>query len=890
MWNRRRRRVQSLTELDQDILDHIQHEIEENLARGMAPEEARRAALRAFGNVTLFKEETRLVWIASWWEQLLQDVWYAARTLRKNPGFTSVAVLTLALGIATNSAMFSVVNTVLLKRLAYAEPDRIVMFQKTFPQGRIAGTSSPSEFFWWRQQTSVFQNVSAYSLFDVASFTDNEFPEQLREMRLSADFFGLCGTNPILGRAFGPEDDRVNAPKTVVLAYAFWQRRFGGDPRIIGRRITLNGERHEIIGVAGANLNTGQVAEMMLGTGDITILEPPDVYVPFQLDPNSPEHVHYFNVVGRLNPGVTLTEANAELQASYLAYGRKWPDDFSEGGGFRVEPLQDAIVGGVRHSLLILLGAVSLVLLIACANVANLLLARATSRKREIAIRLAIGAGRARILRQLVTESVMLSFAGGVLGLGMGYAAIRALLSLSPGDIPRIGPAGANVELDWRVLAFTLIVSIITGILFGLIPALQSSRAALSGAIKESNKRNGTGFRGNRAQALLVTTQVGLAVVLLIGSALLIRTFIAIRQVNPGFDPHGVLTMHVLLKGPQFENPARVTSIIRDGLHRIRALPGVAAAAATDAPLPLEAPGYGIFQIPGRLEGPTTWGVAVGTSVSAGYFETLKIPILRGRSFTEQDESGPPVVIINETLAKQFWPDGDPLKDQLIKGCGTAPYFANQPPLQIIGIVGDVHVRTMSSASLPTIYVPSAMGSGEWAWVIRTQAKPTPVSSAIQEVLRQASGGEPVARVRTMDEIVSQSTAAEDFNALVLTIFGFSALLLASIGIYGLMAYSVTQRAQEIGIRMALGAGSSQIRKMVVFQGLRPAITGVVVGLAASFALTRLIVGLLFGVTPLDLLAFSTVPIILLAVALIAVWLPATRAGRVDPALALRQD
>jgi len=429
-------------------------------------------------------------------DAFLKDLKHAGRMFLRTPGFTLAAVAALALGIATSTAMFSVVNTVLLKPFAYTDPERIVMFQNMFQQGELGGTASPTEFDLWRQQTGAFRDVSAYA-FTVANLTGEAFPEQVQATRVSADFFRLCGANALHGRTFTVEDDLPDAPKSVVLAYAFWQRRFAGDPQVIGRRMTLNGDRYEIIGVAGSNLKNGQISEMMRGNGDVTIEEPPDVYIPFQLDPNSADHGHFFNVAGRLKPGVTLAVANAQLQASYPEYARKWPDDVRGRVGFRVQPLQDAIVGGVRNSLLILVGAVSFVLLIACANVANLLLARATGRKREIAIRAAVGAGRGRIVRQLLTESVMLSLAGGVLGVAAGYAGIRAILSLSPGNIPRIGADGSNVSLDWRVLAFTLALSILTGILFGLVPALQSSRADLSSTLKEGSNRSGTGLRHN---------------------------------------------------------------------------------------------------------------------------------------------------------------------------------------------------------------------------------------------------------------------------------------------------------------------------------------------------------------------------------------------------------
>jgi predicted permease len=839
-----------------------------------------RRAVSKFNNIESIRESCRDERTLPLLETFSSDVRFALRMLRRNPGFTVIALLTLALGIGANTAIFSVVNTVLLKPLAYRDPARIVMFQNVFLAGR-SGSASPREFNWWRQPSQPFQDVSAYD-FDVANLTGESSPEQIPTLHVSADFFKLCGANAVQGRTFTAADDLPNAPKTVVLAFAFWQRHFGGDTQVIGRRITLSGARHEIIGVAGPSLQDGQIAERSTLSGDIEIHEPPAAYIPFQIDPDSASQGHHFNVAGRLKPGVTLAEANAQLQASYSGYGRKWPDDVRGRAGFRVQPLQDAIVDGVRNSLLILLGAVSFVLLIACANVANLLLARATGRQREIAIRAAVGAERGRIVRQLLTESLVLSLAGGVLGLAAGYACIRALLSLSPGIIPRIGLDGSNVGLDWRVFGFTLAVSILTGILFGLIPALQSSRGDLSRTLKESGHRSSAGGRHQKTRALLVTTEMALAVVLLIGAALLIRSFIAIRRVDPGFDAQNVLTMRVSLTGPEFEKPVDVRQAIHEGLRRIGELPGVEAVATTCC-LPLEDRFYGVFQIAGRPEGPTS-GDATGTNwVSTDYFEVFKIPILRGRTFTEWDEIGPPVVVINQSLEKRFWPESDPLHDQIMIG-------GESQARQIVGVVGDVRDDLLNREPRLNVYEPVAAREGTWAWVARTRERPLSLSSAIQNELREVSGGLPVARVRTMDEILSRSTAAEDFNALVLTIFGCSAMLLAAIGIYGLMAYSVAQRTQEIGIRLALGAESSHIRNMVVFQGLRPALAGVFCGLVAAFGLTRVIASFLFGVKPWDAFVFFVVPVIVAGVALVAVWLPAMRASRVDPIDALRYD
>jgi putative ABC transport system permease protein len=653
---------------------------------------------------------------------------------------------------------------------------------------------------------------------------------------------------------------------------------------VIGRRITLNGERYEIIGVAGRALQGDQIAEQSLLSGDIEIDRPPDVYVPFQIDPNSAARGHSFNVAGRLKPGVTLGAAYAQLQASYQEYARGWTN-LTPGAGFGVQPMQNAIVGGVRNSLLILLGAVGLVLLIACANVANLMLARATSRKREVAIRAAVGAGRGQIVQQLLTESVMLSMVGGILGLAAGYGGIRVLLRLSPG-IPRIGPDGSHVVFDWRVFAFTFALSVLTGILFGLVPALDLSRTDLSSTLKASANHSGTGVRHNKTRAVLITTEMALAVVLLIGAALLIRSFIAIRKVNPGFDAHHVLTLRMSLTGPEFDSPARVAHVIHEGVRRIRQLPGVEVA-ATGCCVPLDSRLQAGFQIEGRPKQPGSGGVTGWTEVTAGYFETFRIPILRGRTFVELDENGARVAIINETLSKQFWPDSDPLNSQITIG--------DDSKVQIIGVVGDVRDHGLNRAPRPTLYVASATPGGllkllPWAWVIRTRVAPMSLRSGIEKELREASGGVPVAGVRTMEEALGRSTSVADFNTLVLTIFGCSALLLAAIGIYGLMAYSVAQRTHEIGIRLALGAESSQIRKMVVFEGLRLALAGVVIGLSAASGLTHLIASLLFAVKPWDPLVFFVVPAVLVAVATTAVWLPAMRASRVDPIQAIRYE
>ncbi len=816
----------------------------------------------------------------------LNDLKQAARLLVKTPVFSLAAIAALALGIGTSTAIFSVVNRVILNPFEYPDPERMVMFQNTYRQFPPTGSASPTEFNWWRQQAAAFQDVSAY-FFSAANLTGESLPELVPTMRVSADFFRLCGARAVYGRTFSAADDAPNAPKTAVLAYGFWERRFGREPEVIGRRIILSGTLHEVIGIMGRDLSRGHISEQSMGSGDLQIRQVPDIYLPFQLDPNSRERGHYFNVAARLKPGVSFAAADEQLRASYQEYARTWPD-VTPGAGFRVQLLQDAIVGPVRNSLLILSAAVAFVLLMACANVASLLLARAATRQREFAVRVAVGAARLRIVRQLLTESMLLSVAGGVCGVAAGYLGIRLLLGFSPGNIPRVGTDGSNVVLDWRVLGFAVALSILTGILFGVVPAFKSSRADLNTALKDDGNRTGAGLRQSKTRVVLVTFEVTLAVVLLIAAGLLIRTFVAIRHVDPGFDAHNVLTMRMLIAGPQFETQVGVTQMLEDGVRRIRALPGVEVA-ANGCCVPLVDRFFLSFQIAGRAEGVTSRTTSAWTVVSPGYFETFNIPVVRGRTFTDRDDSGPRAVVINEALARRFWQNTDPTNDRLIIDEG--------PPRQIIGVVKDVR-DALTELPRPNIYTLPAhldnravsliLPTSAWAWLIRTRVAPHSLSSAIENELRQASGGLPVARVRTMDEILSQAAAREKFSMLVLTVFGVAALLLAAVGVYGLMAYSVAQRTGEIAVRLALGAQSGRIRNMVVIQGLRPVVVGMVCGVAAAFVLTRLLGGMLFRVQPRDPFVFLVAPTVLFGVALVAVWLPAIRATRISPIRSLR--
>jgi predicted permease len=801
----------------------------------------------------------------------------------KNPGFTLAAIAALALGIGTNTAIFTVVNAVLLKPLTYPDSDRIVQFQITSPDGSDAVASIP-KFFKWKAQTSVFQDVAAYDFGGPGFNLTGGSPEQVQGLHVSEAYFRLFGAPVMLGRTFTAQEDSPDGGKVVVLSYGLWKRRFGSNPNIVGTTISLGNEGYTVVGVLGKSFFSDPQTDILL---------------PFQFDPNSANQGHYFLASGRLKPGVTLAQANAMLKVAADQFRRQYPDALGPKDSFAVQPLRDSIVSDVRSSLLIMLGAVSLVLLIACANVANLLLIHATGRKREFAIRAALGAGRARIILQLLTESVLLSVTGGILGLLLGYFGVRALLALSPGDIPRIGEHGAAVGIDWRVLAFTLGVSLFTGILFGLFPAIAASRPDLNSTLKESSNRSGTGFRQSKARSLLVISEVSLALVLMIGATLLIRTFLAIRSVNPGFRSDHVLTLQMSLTGDKYQKTIGVAQLSRNGRERLDAIPGVEVSATTCC-LPLEG-GYGLpFDVVGRPPQKGQQDGAGWMSASPGYFQAFKIPILRGRDFTEQDSTGAPgVVLINEAMAKHYWPKENPVGQQIVIGKETGPQFA-EPARQIIGVVGDIHDGGLNRDPRPLMIVPLAQVQdgmtalmariGPVEWLLRTHTDPHQFVATVTDQLRQASGGFPVSHVRAMDEIVIRSTARESFNMLLLTIFGAAALILASIGIYGLMAYSVQQRTQELGIRMALGADRGRIRNLVVRQGMQLAIIGVVVGIAAAFGLTRLIASFLFGVKSWDPIAFVSIPILLLLVALAAVWLPATRAAKLDPMQALRVE
>ena len=677
---------------------------------------------------------------------LLRDLRHSLRLLQRTPAFTLAVIGALALGIGANTAIFSVVNAVLLRPLPYLEPDRLMVFTNTSPQGSGPG-ASPTKFNVWRQQTGAFQDVAGYR-FNTVNLTSGSDPEQVPAGQVTADFFKLFGAPVVLGRTFSVDEDLPNGGRVVVLSEGFWRRRFGGDREIVGRAISLNGEPYTVIGVLG-QFDT----QVMQGPGGA-----PGLWLPFQIDPNTAMQGHFFMAAGRFKPDVTAEVAETQLKAAADAFREKFPGALPPQGGFGAEPLEELVVGNMRSSLLLLTGAVGFVLLIACANVANLLMIRATARKREIAIRAAIGAGRGRIVRQLLTESLLLSAIGGGVGLALGTIGIRALLALNPGNIPRVGADGSGVTLDWRVLVFTAVVSLVTGVAFGLFPALRASRTDLSTTLKEGSGQSSGSFRRNKARAFLVVSEVGLALVLLVGAALLIRTFVALRAVQPGFDARQVLTMQMSLTGTRFARASVVGQVMRDAAERLHALPGVEVAGATCC-VPLQG-GLGLpFVVEGRpLEGQFHGGGGF-TPISPGYFSAFRIPIIRGRAFTDQDASGGPnVVIINQAMARQFWPNGDPLADRITIAKGLPEL--EDPTRQIVGVVGDVRTAGLNRDPQPIMYVPWAqlpdahnanlVGIVPLSWIVRTRGEPYAMSSCHPE--RAAHGQWRTARVTSAND------------------------------------------------------------------------------------------------------------------------------------------
>jgi len=818
----------------------------------------------------------------NWRTNMIADLWqdlrFGARILRKQPGFTLIAALTLALGIGANTTIFSVVNAVWLRPLPYPEADRLalVMHRNT----KLGGTSelTPASYFDLRQQSKSFEQFAVYVSRDF-NLTGEGEPERLRGQVVSAAFFPLLKVPLLAGRVFTEADDRAGAPRVVMLSHELWRRRFGAETNIIGQTLRLDDQSYTVVGVAPPGFNFPDKE---------TELWAP---IAFNADAANQRDSFYLSGIARLSPGATVEQAQSELDVIARNLESAFPQS-NTNIVFVVTPLQESLVSGFKQALFVLLGAVAFVLLIACVNVANLLLARAAAREKELAVRAALGAGRRRLARQLLTESALLSLAGGAMGLLLAVWGVKALKLISP-DGPETIPRLGEVSLDWRVLGFTLGVSCLTGVIFGLAPALQVSKPDLQHTLKEGG-RGFVGARGQRLRGLLVIAEVALSLALLVGAGLLIRSFIRLQKVDLGFNPERLLTLRVEMSENKARDLTSISKFYQQVIDRVQALPGVEAVGVANA-APIVTPGIRMpFVIEGKPDPPLGQPQVVNNRVvSPDYFRALDIPLLKGRLLSAQDNTQAPlVVVINQAVARRYWGDEDPVGKRLKFGLRASDPCC--PWLTVAGVVGSVRQVGLDSDPYPEFYRPFTQEHPSWArpraLFIRATGDPLSLVAAVKSQIWAVDKDQTIWAVRAMDEIVSSSLAPRRFNLLLLGVFASLALVLASVGIYSVISYAVSQRTREIGVRMALGAHAGDIIKMIIGQGLALTLVGVATGLLASLALTRWMESLLFGVSATDPLTFAGVALLLTLVALLACWIPARRATRVDPLVALRSE
>jgi putative ABC transport system permease protein len=866
------RKEQRDRELAAELESHLQMHIEDNLRSGLNPVEARRQAIIKLGGVDQVKEDYREHRGIPLLEALLQDVRYALRILRKNPGYAAVAVLTLALGIGANTAIFSAVNAILLRPLPFPEPGRLMAVWHRPPQKIFPGTSrfavSPANYLDWRSENHVFGQMAAigFRSFNLAGMGQ---PESVAGVAVSADFFSVLGVRPSMGRGFAAEDDQAGGRNVVVVSSAFRQTHFGSDKNVLGKTLKLNDQTYEIVGVMPPKFEFPVRVQLWL----------PLAWTDKE---RALRRIHDYIVIGRLKSGVNQEKAQAEMDAISDNLAHEYPTD-DAGWGAVVVPLHDSLVGPVRSALLVLLGAVVFVLLMACTNVANLILARALGRRKEIAIRTALGATRGWVTRQVLTETVLLSLAGGALALLLAHLAVDSIAAF-------IGPRlqlPMEIRLDGWVLGFTLGISILTGIIAGLAPSWHLTKTNLNASLKQGLGKTDSDSSGDRARNVFVVAEVALSLLLLVGAGLTIRTLYLLRSVNPGIDPHNVLTVPLAISDEKYPAADQQANFFNSVLERVRALPGVESAGAVSS-LPFQGGSTQPVIPEGQPVVPMADQPEVAVRlISPGYLRAMRIPLEQGRDLTDADKANSqPVILVSDSFAKRFWPNENPI------GKHVTLTFWPGPSREVIGVVGDVKLDGLDvTRPVEAIYDPMSQNTQtQMVLTVRTNSAPASLTSALTEAVHGADPDEPVLGVATMESIVDQSLGQQRLNMLMLAAFAGLALVLGAIGIYGVQSYAVRQRDREIGIRIALGARRSDVFRLVLGQGLKLALIGICIGLAASFGLTRLMSSQLYGLSATDPLTFAAVAIVLGFVALLACYIPALRAMRVDPMVALRDE
>ncbi len=863
------RRSRLERDLDDEFQLHIELKTQENMAAGMSPNEARYAALRAFGGVEQKKEECRDADHLRWLEDIFQDVRYGLRQFRRNPGFTIVAVLTLALGIGANTAIFSVVDGVFLRPLPYPDSNQLVYPLWVYTGGAEDSVGS-ADYLFWKEHSRVFESAGAYEPVSGSNLVVGQQAHYVQVTEVTSSLFGTLGIAPALGRDFTHEEGLPNGPHVVILSYELWKNLFSANKRAIGQTVQMNGQSYDVVGVMPRSFQFVAAA---------------DVYTPLRLTFNPHNHDQNYGMVARLRPGVTLEQAQADVGREYELFKQMYPDAIWKGWrGLRLISYRQELTGNVRTALLVLFGAVLLVLLIAIVNVTSLFLGRAASRQTEIALRSAIGADRWRLLRQMVTEGILLASTGGGIGLLLAEKGLPLLVAFIPHSVSidlstSLLPLGGQVKLDTRVLMFTLFASLLAGIAAGLFPYFQVRSANLYEQLKRGGRATGSRLHRPRVRNILVGTEIALSVVLLSGAGLLTKSFQKLRTVNPGFDSHGLYELETSLPPGQYTTTAGAWSLQQRIMQRLEALPGVTGVATTsNLPVqrglnfPVNVPGCGRFTVQDR-------------AVSSNYFQVMRIPVLTGREFLDTDQANS--VIINSALAQRCWPGRNPVGMAVGKS-------------QVVGVVGNTKEGSLDNKALLTVYFPQWTASDKFtqmvhgwfltAWVIRSNS---PLNAeAVRQSIDAVDPTLPIASLQPMTNFIGGSFAVAKSRFLAVLLDGFTglALLLSVIGIYGVLSYLVTQRSHEIGVRIALGAKKSDVLKMVLGEGLRLGLSGLVIGIAGAVALTRFLSSLLYGVRPTDPITFIVVSLVLIAVALLACYIPARRAAKVDPMVALRYE